>query len=166
MKNKTKKLVLAAIFAAITCVGTLITVPVPMTNGYVNLGDCVVLLSGWVLGPAYGFLAAAIGSSLADLILGFGLYAPATFVIKGLMALVTYFLFKTLSKGNGAVVPRIISAFVAELIMVAGYCLFESFVYGFGGAIASVPGNSLQGVFGIIAGTFLAKVLVKKNLFK
>lgn len=164
MNNKTKKLVLAALFAAITCVGTLITVPVPVTNGYVNLGDCVVLLCGWVLGPAYGFVAAAIGSSLADLLLGFGVYAPATFVIKGLMALTAYFVFKMLDKNRQSLLPRIFSALASEIIMVSGYTAFETFTYGFGGAIVNVVGNIVQGAFGIIAGTLLINAFVKKKL--
>lgn len=164
MKNKTKKLVLAALFAAIICVGTLITVPVPVTNGYVNLGDCVVLLCGWVLGPAYGFVAAAIGSSLADLILGFGVYAPATFVIKGLMALTAYYVFRLLGKNSKYLLPRIVSALASEIIMVSGYTAFETFTYGFGGAIANIVGNIVQGAFGIIAGTLLINAFVKKKL--
>ena len=44
--EKTRKLVYAALFAALTCVMTMIVkIPVPATGGYVNLGDCVVLLA-------------------------------------------------------------------------------------------------------------------------
>ena len=66
MKKNTKNLVFAALLAAVTCVATLVIhTPSPL-NGYINLGDCFVLLSGWLLGPVYGFLAAGIGSGLAD----------------------------------------------------------------------------------------------------
>ena len=59
--EKTRKLVYAALFAALTCVMTMIVkIPVPATGGYVNLGDCVVLLAGWVLGPMYGGAAAGL----------------------------------------------------------------------------------------------------------
>ena len=38
--EKTRKLVYAALFAALTCVMTMIVkIPVPATGGYVNLGD-------------------------------------------------------------------------------------------------------------------------------
>ena len=94
MKKNTKNLVFAALLAAVTCVATLVIhIPSPL-NGYINLGDCFVLLSGWLLGPVYGFLAAGIGSGLADLFLGYAVYAPATFVIKGLVALAAYLLIK------------------------------------------------------------------------
>lgn len=76
MTNKAiRTLVLAALFAALACVATMvIQIPSPM-NGYVNLGDCFVLLAGWVLGPVYGSLAAGIGSALADMFTGYMHYA-------------------------------------------------------------------------------------------
>ena len=79
---KIRKLVLAALFAALCTVMTLvIQIPSPM-QGYVNLGDCAVLLSAWVLGPVYGGVAAGTGSMLADLFSGYAHYAPGTFLIK------------------------------------------------------------------------------------
>ena len=63
-----KKLVLAALMAALTYVATsIVQIPSPM-QGYVNLGDCIVLLSGWILGPWWGAAAGGIGSMLVDLI--------------------------------------------------------------------------------------------------
>ena len=91
MKTKTQKIVIAAMLAALTCIATMIIkIPSPL-KGYLNLGDCVVLLSGWLLSPLYGFLAAGLGSGLADLISGYGVYVPATFIIKGVMAIAAYF---------------------------------------------------------------------------
>ena len=59
MKNKTLRLVMAALLAAMTCVATMvIKIPITATGGYINLGDCIVLLSGILLGPLYGGLAA------------------------------------------------------------------------------------------------------------
>ena len=66
--TKIRKLVLAALFAALCTIMTLvIQVPSPM-QGYVNLGDCAVLLSAWVLGPLYGGGPAGGGSMLAELL--------------------------------------------------------------------------------------------------
>ncbi len=48
---KIRKMVLAALMAALTYVATMVVqIPSPM-QGFVNLGDCFVLLSGWILGP-------------------------------------------------------------------------------------------------------------------
>ena len=61
MENqKVRKLVLSALMAALVYVATsIIQIPSPV-NGYVNLGDCFVLLSGWLLGPWYGAAACQI----------------------------------------------------------------------------------------------------------
>ena len=57
-----KKLVTAALLAAMTCVATMIIkIPTP-TFGYIHPGDGFVLLCGVVLGPLPGALAAGIGS--------------------------------------------------------------------------------------------------------
>ena len=95
---KIKKIVLTALIAALVYVATsIITIPSPL-KGYLNLGDGFVLLCGFMLSPVYGFLAAGIGSALADLLLGYATYAPATFLIKGMMALVAYVMFRVLKK--------------------------------------------------------------------
>ena len=91
MKTKTQKIVTAALFAALCCVATMIIkIPSPL-KGYLNLGDCIVLLSGWLISPFYAFMAAGIGSALADVFSGYFIYAPITFLIKGLMAIIAYF---------------------------------------------------------------------------
>lgn len=83
---KTKKLIFAALFAALTCVATMIIkVPTP-TMGYIHPGDSIVLLSGFLLDHFMGGLAAGIGSMFSDLFGGYFSYAPATFVIKMLTA--------------------------------------------------------------------------------
>ena len=164
MNAKTKKLVLAALLAALTCVAIMIVkIPSPL-KGYINLGDCMVLASGWLLSPAYGFLAAGIGSGLADLFAGYVTYVPATFLIKGLMALVAFYVFKLLSKRLGALPARIISGTGAEVVMVLGYLLFESFLYGFVPSLVNVPANAVQGVAGLIIGTVLMAALSKSKL--
>ncbi len=156
--NNLYKLVLAALFAAMTCVATMvIQVPSP-TSGYINLGDSIVLLSGWMLGPWYGFAAAAVGSVLADILLGYMQFAPATFLIKGLVALAACVLYRALLKAfGGKKLPAlIVSAVLAECIMVFGYILYEAIVlqYGFA-AVAGLTGNVMQGVMGVAAGTIL-----------
>ena len=71
MKNKTqyhlKKLTLSALFAALTCVSTLIVITYSPSGGYIHFGDCFVLLSGFMLGPLWGGVAAGIGAALTDL---------------------------------------------------------------------------------------------------
>lgn len=164
MQNKTQKIVLSALLASLVCVATmLIKIPSPL-KGYLNLGDCVVLLSGWLLSPVYGFLTAGIGSALADIFSGYIIYAPATFVIKGLMALVAYFVYRMMTKKVKNTISRIVSGTLAEILMVGGYFLFEGFMYGFIPSIVNIPANAMQGVAGLILGIIMVKVFVKNKI--
>lgn len=156
----TKKLVLSALFAALTFCATFVIKVPTVTGGYVNLGDSLVLTSAWVLGP-YGILSAALGSALSDLLGGYPIYILPTFIIKGLMAFVAWALFKIIDIKR-TFISRIIGAIAAEMIMVGGYYIVEATFlgYGFGGALASVPSNAVQAVFGIISGVIITEVLL------
>ena len=162
--NTTKRIVTASLLAALVCVATMIIkIPSPL-KGYLNLGDCIVLLAGWSLSPFYGFLAAGIGSALADVFSGYIAYAPATFVIKGLMAIIAYFGFHLLHKRLGNFLSRILSGTLSEIIMVLGYFLFEGFLYGFVPSLVNIPANVVQGVAGLIIGTMLIKVFENNKI--
>ncbi len=162
--NTTKKVVTASMLAALVCVATMIIkIPSPL-KGYLNLGDCIVLLTGWSLSPLYGFLAVGIGSALADIFSGYIVYAPATFVIKGLMAIIAYLGFNLLHKRLGGFLSRILSGTLSEIIMVLGYFIFEGFLYGFISSLVNIPANAVQGVAGLIFGTMLIKVFEKNKI--
>lgn len=147
------KLVRASLFAALCTVMTMvIQVPSPM-QGYVNLGDCAVLLSAWVLGPWYGGAAAGIGSMLADLLSGYAHYAPGTFAVKLAMAVAAAWFFQWLRHKSVRPLPaQLASGLVGEFIMVLGYFGYACLWLGKGlAAAASVPGNIVQGIFGLAA---------------
>lgn len=162
MNKNTKKIIIASMLAALCCVATMIIkIPSPL-KGYVNLGDCVVLVCGWMLSPAYAFLAAGIGSALADLFSGYVIYAPATFVIKGVMAIIAYFCAKKVRNAFS----RIAGGVLAEIEMILGYFVFEGFLYGFAPSVVNIPANAVQGVAGIIIGLILVKVFEKTKILK
>ena len=161
-KELLRKQVLTAMFTALICAATmLIQIPTPMTNGYVNVGDCFVLAAGWFLGPWYGLFAGGVGSALADLISGYAHYIPGTFVIKGLMAMVAALLSRKLLAKLPMRVGRLIGALAAELIMVSGYFLYAWAILGKAvtAAVTSIPSNLLQGTVGIVGGMMLIEIL-------
>ncbi len=127
-----QKMVLSGVFAALIFVMTaFLSFPLP-GGGYANLGDCFVLTTGLMIGPIYGGLAAAV----------FALAAGKATAKFGLVRLG-------------------LSAVLSEIIMVLGYFLFESFLYGLIGAAANTVGNSVQGLIGAIAAVVLSGVLFK-----
>ena len=98
LNSHIRRLTLTGVFVALTAVATLIIRIPTITKGYINLGDTVVNLAGWVLGPFNGAAAAGLGSALADLISGYTVYVPATFIIKALMAAAAFQLWALLAK--------------------------------------------------------------------
>lgn len=147
MRNlSVKKLTFTGLMAALICVLTMFPhIPIPAGSGYIHLGDGMILLAAMVVGPL-AIPAAAIGSALADLFSGYALYAPATAVIKGLVALIAWLLFR-----RGHIGKTLIGFIAAETLMVAGYFAFEWFVareY----AIVDILGNTIQGVSGVALG--------------
>lgn len=172
MKNASlRKIIFAALMAALTTVATMIIrIPTP-TQGYIHLGDGMVLLCGALLGPGLGALAAGIGSMLSDLFAGYMSYVPGTFVIKALTAMVGGWLYLRLSAGadRRAVPVRVVlSGIPAEAVMVIGYFLYEmgmEVAMGSNAAAAAtavavgIPMNIVQGVAGIIVCAVLLPVL-------
>ncbi len=164
-KEKIKTIVISAMLASLTCVATMIIkIPTPL-HGYANLGDCIVLLSAFLLPVSYGFCAAAIGSALADVLSGYAMYAPATFVIKGLMVIVAYFIYKQFTNDKKLLLGKIISGFISEIVMVAGYFVFEGFLYGFKASLVNIPANAIQGVVCLVAGILLINIFEKNKIF-
>ncbi len=159
---KLRTFVYAAVFAALCCVATL-AIAIPLPFGYVNAGDVFVLLAGFCLGPLYGGIAAGLGSALSDIFLGYAIYAPATAVIKCGVAMVAALLYRALSGFSFAqrikILLRALSCLIGELVMVLGYFLYECLMYGLPGALTTLSGNSLQGVFGTVAGLALVTAL-------
>jgi uncharacterized membrane protein len=165
-RQKLLHLLFASMFAALVFIATMIIkIPTP-TGGYVNIGDGMVMICGWVLGPVWGALAAGVGSMLADLV-GYPIYAGATFVIKALMALAAFGIAAILKPvfKNFKFMAYFIAGLVAEIIMVAGYFVFEATVMSYGwGAVISVLPNVMQGVVGIAVGIVLMTVFDKTKL--
>lgn len=160
MKN-TKKLVMAALFAALCCVATMsVKIPLSATNGYIHPGDAMVILSGIFLGPVLGGLAAGIGSMMADLLGGYMVYIPFTFVIKGVVAIAAYYVFHFMAKhGAKLVISCLLAGFCSALIVVFGYFLCESLLYGVPAAASSAPGTAIQGCCGMILSSILLPIL-------
>ncbi len=166
MKDKTiKKLVFAALFAALSCVATMvIRIPTPI-GGYIHAGDAVVLLSAFLLGPWWGAAAAGLGSALADLIAAYALYVPGTFAIKFIVALLAGFLLNCRIV-RSALARAVIAGVIGETFMVLGYLAYEALILGYGAAAAGgVPMNCIQGAFGVVAGSALYVALSKTKLF-
>ncbi|GFI28602.1 hypothetical protein IMSAGC012_03734 [Lachnospiraceae bacterium] len=178
MNYTTKKLVIAALMTAFTCIATMVIKISTPTFGYIHLGDGMVLLSGIVLGPAAGALAAGAGSMLSDIFSGYASWAPATFFIKAFTAGSCGLLFhmgRRKKSPRSSQIRAVTSGLIGETIMVTGYFLYETCLAAFGSggftkaalyagigsAATGIPFNILQGVTGIVICCSLLPVLLK-----
>lgn len=125
MNNKLLKLVYGGLMAALTFISTsILAFPIAFTNGYIHLGDGLVLSCGVVLGKKYGALAAGIGSALADIYLGYASWALPTFIIKALMAYVVGYIYEDLT--NHGKIYRLVGIF--GLLWISFIAIIGSFI--------------------------------------
>lgn len=182
MENKSKKrvltLALCAVFAALVFLPTAyLHIPVGMGQ-YVHFGDAVIYIAACVLPFPFGAVAGAIGGGLADILTGYGYWAPFTMVIKFLIALpMNAKADKILTKHNG-----LMSA-LSGAISTSGYYLSTVIIMAFGmgsypkaegsiaalfsaAAVDSIPGSLVQSVGSIIIFIILAAALDKAGFKK
>ena len=152
--EQVRTIVMTALLAAMACVATMIIkIPSP-TDGYMNLGDTIVLLGAYLLGPVYGAVAGGVGSALADLLSGYPVYVPGTLVIKAVMAAVAGLLYRWNKRAI------VLCGVAAEAIMVMGYCLYDGFLYkSLAVGATGIPSNLVQAAFGLVLSTLLTMAL-------
>ncbi len=167
-KDKLTKIILTGLMMAMTVVATmLIPIPIPFSTGYVHMGDAMIFLSVLILGWKYGGAAAGMGSALADLFVGYAVWAPWTLVVKGIMAIIMgLFIQKSMQKKGfkiiGVPVYQLLGMIFGGIFMVAGYYVAEGFIYGnFVSPILGVPWNILQFSVGTFVATLLAAAIYK-----
>lgn len=162
MKNQTKNLCFAAVMAALIYVfTTYIHIPMPSHGGYTHVGDAFVYLSGALLATPYGMAAGAVGAALADLLTGFGIWAPASVIIKALTA------FCFTAKAEKILCRRNLLAIIPAFVLcVGGYYLYDAVVISnFVAAAAGIPGYCVQVVASTIC--YLAfGALLDRSKFK
>jgi uncharacterized membrane protein len=113
----------------------------------------VIYIAALLFGSFVGALSGGIGAALADIYLGFSIFAPGTLMIKGIEgAIVGYLNLKLKKYISNTTVCAIISVTVGGLEMVAGYFLYEQLVVGYPAALvlAEVPFNIIQMLIGLI----------------
>ena len=146
--NNTSGLVYTALMICLVLLGTvLFRIPVPMTQGYVHLGDTMIFLGVLMLGKRHGAAAAGLGSALADILGGYAFWAPWTLVIKSLMAFVTGLILERTARNhkhsysNDRLV-KLTAMTAGGILMCAGYLLAETVMYGsFALAVVGLPWN-------------------------
>lgn len=130
MNTLTKKIAYTGVFTALVMCFTLISIPIPGTVEYINLGDTVILFGAYLLGFPFALIA-SIGAAFADLILGYAIYAPATLIIKPVMCLIAFlFLRRPQTTVLKNVLMQAVGYTLGSLFMQGGYMLYNFILFG------------------------------------
>jgi uncharacterized membrane protein len=150
---------LIGVFSAFICVLTMIiSIPIPATQGFINIGDAGVMICGLLFGPIIGGFSGGIGSALADIFLGYAIYAPGTLVIKGLEGFLVGFIANPKKFYEKINYRDILAVIAGGSLMAIGYFLYEIILFGIAAASYELILNGIIqfGLGGLIAITFIA----------
>ncbi|MDU1741411.1 MAG: ECF transporter S component [Streptococcus lutetiensis] len=140
-RTKTYHLTLMAVLTALSVILAFIHVPTP--TGYLTLLDVSIYFTAYYLGSKYGAVVGGLSGFLIDLLLGYPQYMFHSLIAHGAQG---YFAGWTGKK-------RILGLILASILMVGWYFLATFLLgYGLGGALAGIPGNLLQNLFGMLVG--------------
>ncbi len=170
--NYVRRIVLTALIAAIVFVATYfsqyifpVSLLFPGSTGYFNIGDIIIIACALAIGEKYIWLAGGLGSAISDILLGWAIYSPFTFVIKSLEGLVIWLIAKAVKRmAKGKWVVLIAAAIAGSAIMISGYFLTDWLIYGLNTAIANTLMNCIQGAAGTAGGYMLGMILRVKSI--
>lgn len=161
--SKIYNMVINSLFIAIVFVCTfVIKIPWPMSNsgGLIHMGNVALFTIALVFGKNKGALSGAFGMTLFDILSGYAVWAPFTFVIRGIMGYIIGYLAYKNNKGGNSHFYNLIAIIVSSVWMILGYFIANVILYrNISAAIASIPGDVIQIVLGIIVAIPLTKLL-------
>ena len=122
---------LMATFVGLVFLSTsLFYLAIASSTGFFNLGEVFIYLAALIGGPITGAVAGGVGASLADLALGYGVYAPATLVLKAAEGFVAGYLFHLARKVNKWVKLAVVSVITLFLLGFSVYFVHLPFDFG------------------------------------
>ncbi|MCD8134406.1 MAG: ECF transporter S component [Clostridiales bacterium] len=146
-----KSLTITAIFIALTYVFTAmvnIRLPIAANGGLIHLGNIPLFIGAILFGRKTGFLAGGIGMGLFDLLSGWTIWAPCTFITVGLMG----FVVGRIAERHRSFRWYTLAIALACAIKIVGYFIADVIIYHSAiVALNSIPGNLIQvGVAAVI----------------
>lgn len=159
-RSTTKELVITGLSIALVFVATcFINIRLPIgQGGLIHLGNVPLFLVAIIFGKKIGATAGAVGMGLFDLMGGWTPWAPATFIIVGLMGYTVGWI----AEHKNDMMGYILAIVAACAIKIVGYYIAEALIYGnWIQPVMSIPGNLIQ--IGVAAVVVLPIVGVLKK---
>ncbi len=144
---------LSAVVGAAVAVATM-AISIPIGLGFLNFGEVVIYTAAFLFGGVVGGLGGGIGAAVADVILGFGFYAPITLVAKGIEGYVV-------GRLSGASTrSKAIAVGAGAPFMIVAYVIARAYFEGIPAAILNeLPMDIVQAVVGFAIAVPLSRAL-------
>ena len=167
-KGHTFQLVLTAMLITLVFVSTFfinIKLPIAANGGLVHLGSAMLFVIAILFGPKKGAIAGAFGMALFDLFSGWTLWAPFTFLARGLQGWIIGKIAWSSGRNGQSTAFNILAVVVSVPFMLFGYYICERVLYdSWIIPLASIPGNLVQNSVGLIV-AIPATIALKKLAF-
>lgn len=168
--QKTFDVIITAMLVALVFVSTFflnIKLPIAANGGLVHLGTAMLFIASILFGPKKGALAGAIGMGLFDIVGGWLIWAPITIVARGLQGYIVGKITWSKGRKGNSIALNVIATIVSMPVMIAVYYIGEGILYGnWVAPLASIPGDVLQNVLGVIIAVPVCAALKKVSYFK
>ncbi|WP_019243616.1 MULTISPECIES: ECF transporter S component [Bacillus] len=169
-RQKTFDLIMTSMLVALVFLSTVflnIRLPITANGGLVHLGTAMLFIASILFGPKKGALAGAIGMGLFDVVGGWALWAPITFTARGLQGYIVGKIAWSNGRKGNSIALNLIATIVSIPFMVAVYYIGEGILYNnWIAPLASIPGDLIQNVLGIIIAIPVCVILKKAPYFK
>ncbi|QTD41858.1 ECF transporter S component [Sporosarcina sp. Te-1] len=166
---KTFDLVLTAILSTLVLVSTVfINIKLPIgQGGLIHLGTAALFIVAILFGPKKGALAGSIGMGLFDIFGGWIIWAPTTIIARALQGYIVGKIAWSKGHRGDSVRLNILAAVVSTPVMLAVYYVGQGIMYwNWVAPLASVPGDIIQSVVGLLVAIPLCLALKKTTFFR
>ena len=167
VSSKIKGIVQMGMLSALTFVATM-AIHVPSWNGgVIHLGDSMIFLTAVIFGKKYAAISGAVGMTMFDILSGYSVWAPYTFVIKAVMGFIVGSIAYTGGSKGENVYKNVLGMLLGGIWMISGYYAAEVMITGnLVSPVASITGNTIQFGAGAIIAFVIIAAIKKSGYFK
>ncbi len=163
-----RDMVITALLIALVFVATSfikLRLPFAPNGGLIHMGNSMLFTAALVFGPRKGAAAGAFGMALFDLLSEWVVWAPFTFVVRGVMGYIIGKIAYANHKSGKSWAYNLLGILMGTLWMLAGYYTTEVILYkNWLQPLTSIPGNLIQAAIGTLIALPLSAALKKAKL--
>ena len=126
---KTKDIALAGVFTAMVAAATMtMSVFIAASGGFFNIGEIMIYITALLMGPLIGGFAGGVGSMIADIALGYTVFAPGTLIIKSVEGIIVGYVSRnrptSLKESNWKFISILTGIIVGGIIWAVGTTMY------------------------------------------